>query len=177
MAVLDTQLKALAAAIAAATGARSALTTTDKTTFVAAINEIKTAVDALGTAEHTAADITARDALTGLVTGDRVFVTDASADATVTAGWAVYRWDGSAFLKLAEQESLDVAIVANLTFSQTATTLTVLSDVGTDAVLPWASATLAGLMVAADKVRHDDIAAQVATVEWENYTTYVNSVM
>jgi len=67
MANLDTQLKALASAIASATGSRANLNTTDKTTFVAAINEIKATVDALGTVEHTAADITARDALTGLV--------------------------------------------------------------------------------------------------------------
>lgn len=178
MANLDPQLKVIIDSITAGTGKRSDLNTTDKTTLVAAINEIKTAQDALGTVEHTAADITARDALTGLIVGDRVFVTDASADATVDAGWAVYRVQTTAptFLKMAEQESLDVAIVANLSAGTVdGTTYEVAIDTGTNITLPGANATEAGLMIAADKVRHDDIAAQVATVEAEDYATYVNT--
>jgi len=179
MAVLDTQLKAIIDSITAGTGKRSNLNTTDKTTLVAAINEIKTLVDALGTTEHTAADITSRDALVWLVAGDKVFVTDASADATVTAGWAIYRVQSTwpnVFLKMAEQESLDVTIVANLSAGvNDATSYEIAIDTGTNVIIPVATTTLAGLMSAADKIRHDDLSAQVATVEAADYTTYVNT--
>ena len=43
----------------------------------------------------------------------------------------------------------------NLTFSRNATTLTVLSDTGTDAVLPAATSSLSGVMSAADKAKLD----------------------
>lgn len=43
----------------------------------------------------------------------------------------------------------------NLTFSRTATTVTVVSDTGTDAVLPVATVTDAGVLSAADKVKLD----------------------
>ena len=56
-------------------------------------------------------DITERDGLTGLVKGDRVFVIDATDDSTVDDGWAVYIWDGAVFIKLAEEESMDVSLV------------------------------------------------------------------
>lgn len=45
----------------------------------------------------------------------------------------------------------------NLTFSRTATTVTVLSDTGADAVLPAASSTEAGVMSASDKAKLDGI--------------------
>lgn len=45
----------------------------------------------------------------------------------------------------------------NLSFSRTATSVTVLSDTGTDAVLPVADSTNAGVMSAADKVKLDGI--------------------
>jgi hypothetical protein len=46
---------------------------------------------------------------------------------------------------------------ANLTFSRTSTTVTVISDTGTDAVLPAADSTNAGVMLSADKVKLDAI--------------------
>jgi len=64
-----------------------------------------------------AANITARDGLS-LTANTLVYVTDASADATVTSGGALYFWDntGSTFIKVAEFESMDiVASWANLT--------------------------------------------------------------
>ena len=181
MATLNNSNKAIIDAIAAATWARSALTTTDKSTFVAAINEINSVVSTLGTTEHTAADIAARDNLTDLVTGDKVFVTDATGDATVNAGWAIYRvqsvWP-NVFLKMAEQESLDVAIVSNLSaWIVTWTTYEVEIDTGTNIVLPWATITDAWLMVAADKVEHDRISAEVTAVNNEDYTIYVNALI
>lgn len=42
--------------------------------------------------------------------GDTCFVTDASGDSTVTSGWAIYRYNGSAWAKIQEQEGLDVVI-------------------------------------------------------------------
>jgi len=56
------------------------------------------------------ADIPARNSLTGLLVNQLVFVTDATGDATVISGWAIYKWDGAAFLKIAEGESLDVQL-------------------------------------------------------------------
>ena len=54
------------------------------------------------------ADITARDALTEK--GGLVIVVDASADTTVASGTAGYSWDGSAWTKVFESESMDVSL-------------------------------------------------------------------
>ena len=69
-----------------------------------------TNLKALGSIKYTVADITARNSLTGLKTGDLVFVTDATTDATVNRGWAIYRYSSTRpnWLKIAENESLDV---------------------------------------------------------------------
>lgn len=98
--------------------------------------------------DYTVADIAARNALTGLNEGDRVFVTDASADATVDAGWAVYRFNGTNYEKIQEQESMDLVIQAstNLGITQTGASITITNDTGTDAVIPLADGTNAGLM-------------------------------
>lgn len=68
-------------------------------------------------------DITARDAL--VPTGSwQVFVRDASGDATVDAGGAMYLWDtvNSDWVKTAETESLDLALDwADLTGKPTST--------------------------------------------------------
>ena len=104
----------------------------------------------IGTSEYDVADITARNALTGLSTGDRVFVLDASADATVDAGWAIYVWRGAAFTKVAEQEGLDVVIGgADLAYTASPTQGVVTSSTGTDATLPAGTGTNAGLLVPA----------------------------
>jgi hypothetical protein len=57
-------------------------------------------------------DIAGRDAITGfdLFEGLAAYVVDASADPTVTAGAALYVYDGSAWQKIAEFESLDITI-------------------------------------------------------------------
>lgn len=64
---------------------------------------------AQGNANFVVADITARDALTP-ATGDTAWVTDASADGTVDSGAAQYVWDGSAWVKISEAESMDITI-------------------------------------------------------------------
>ena len=104
----------------------------------------------LGTTEYDVADITERNALTGLTIGDRVFVVDASADATLTSGWAIYVWRGAGFTKVAEEEGLDVSVGgANLSYTPSATQGVVVSSSGTNATLIAANATNAGLMVPA----------------------------
>lgn len=104
----------------------------------------------IGSSEYDVADITARNALTGLSTGDRVFVLDASADATVDAGWAIYIWRGSAFTKVAEAEGLDVVIAgADLAYTASATQGVVTSSSGTNATIPAADGTNAGLLTPA----------------------------
>lgn len=63
-----------------------------------------------------AADIAARDALAPeLVQAALVRVQDASADPTIAAGGALYAWnpDTLAWIKLAEDESLDLGSMAN----------------------------------------------------------------
>lgn len=100
--------------------------------------------------DFTAADITARDALSSLKVGDRVFVTDASADATVDAGWAVYRLQSTGpdvYEKIQEQESLDLVITAatNLSYTAAPASGTVVNDNGDDAVIPLVDGTNAGL--------------------------------
>lgn len=100
--------------------------------------------------DFTAADVAARDALTDLKVGDRVFVTDASADGSVDAGWAVYRLQSTGpnvFEKIQEQESMDLVISASTNLSYTAgpASGTVNSDNGTNATIPLADGTNAGL--------------------------------
>ena len=62
------------------------------------------------------ADIAARDALTGDALTGLVFVIDATADATVDAGAAMYAWDATlnsnagGWVKIAEHESLDIDV-------------------------------------------------------------------
>lgn len=107
--------------------------------------------------DYTAATIPARDAGTlipsgvPIKAGDRIFVTDATADATVDAGWAVYRVvsiSPDVFEKIQEQESLDLVITAatDLSYTPSPGQGTVVSSTGNDAVIPLADATNAGLM-------------------------------
>jgi hypothetical protein len=104
----------------------------------------------LGTSEYDVANIAARNALTGLTTGDRVFVLDATGDATVASGWAIYVWRGGGFTKVAEAEGLDVvAGGADLSYTASATQGIVVSSTGTDATIPAANVTNAGLMIPA----------------------------
>jgi hypothetical protein len=104
--------------------------------------------DNIGSSEYDVLDIAGRNALTGLTVGDRVFVVDASADATVDAGWAIYVWRGVGFTKVAEQEGLDVVIGGtDLSYTASATQGVVVSSSGSDAVVPAANDTNAGLMV------------------------------
>lgn len=104
----------------------------------------------LGTTEYDVANITARNALTGLTTGDRVFVVDATGDATVDSGWAIYVWRGGGWTKVAEEEGLDVvAGGADLSYTASPTQGVVTSSSGTDATIPAANGTNAGLMVPA----------------------------
>lgn len=100
--------------------------------------------------DYTVANITARDALTDLAVGDRVFVSDASADGTVTSGWAIYRVASIGpivYEKIQEQESMDMSITAatNLSITRDAASATIESDTGTNAVIPLADGTNAGL--------------------------------
>lgn len=106
-----------------------------------------------GTSEYRVADITARNALNStLSAGDRVMVDDATGDATVSTGWALYQWLASnTWRKIAEQESLDISVggATNLAYSPGAGNGVVTSDTGTDATIPAADGTNAGLMVPA----------------------------
>lgn len=107
----------------------------------------------LGTSQYRAADIAARNALdSGMSAGDRVMVDDATADGTVAAGWALYQWLSSGvWRKIAEAESLDITVGGdtNLAYSASPTNGVVTSDTGTDATIPAADGTNAGLMVPA----------------------------
>lgn len=112
----------------------------------------------IGSTEHQVADIAARDALaSNLSVGDRVYVTDASSDATVDSGWAIYTYMNPGFTKVAEEEGLDVSGggSTNLSYTPSPTNGTVVSSTGTDATLPASNATNAGLMVPADKNKVD----------------------
>lgn len=118
-------------------GTRYQMTADQIATFVGAIQD------------YTAADIAARDALTSLNVGDRVFVVDASADATVGSGWAVYRVGSTGpitYDKVQEQESLDVTVSgSNLGYTAAPGQGTVTNSGGSNAVIPLADGTNAGL--------------------------------
>jgi hypothetical protein len=53
-------------------------------------------------------NIAARNALSGMVEGDECWVINATADVTVTSGAARYLYNGAAWVKTAESESMDV---------------------------------------------------------------------
>ena len=151
-------------------GAFTGAIITDNVSVKTALQELETAVEALPTrVQLVVADIAARDALTG-ATGDIVFVTDASADVTVTAGSAFYIWSGVAWVKFSEGESLDV--VTNLAVAnQTITTLDITSSSGADVTVPQAVADsvlgandgTAGLLNAADKLKLDGLGGYAET--------------
>lgn len=105
----------------------------------------------VGTSEYEVATIAARNALTGLSVGDRVMVNDATGDATVASGWAIYVYRGvSTWTKMAEQEGLDVVVGGcDLSYTSGAANGIVVSSSGADATLPAAAASIAGLMVPA----------------------------
>jgi hypothetical protein len=104
----------------------------------------------LGTSEYSVANIAARNALTGVTTGDICYVVDATGDATVNSGWAVYMWQGAAWSKISEQESIDVvAGGTDLTYTASPTNGVVVSSTGTDATIPLGTGTNAGLLAPA----------------------------
>lgn len=119
----------------------------------------------LGTSQYRVADITARNALdAGMSVGDRVMVDDASADVTVTSGWALYQWLSSGvWRKIAEAESLDISVggATNLAYSPGAANGVVTSDTGADATIPAGDGTNAGLLVPAqfNKLGHLTVTA------------------
>jgi len=74
------------------------------------INTLERAL-AANTQMHFADTIEARDKIRGLIPGDKVHVTDASADETVEKGWAEYIYGPDfTFRKIAEGEGLDLII-------------------------------------------------------------------
>lgn len=74
------------------------------------VNTIERAL-AANTTTYFADDIEARDALRGLIPGDRVIVLDATGDETVSKGAATYvHMPDLSFRKLAEDESMDLVL-------------------------------------------------------------------
>lgn len=59
---------------------------------------------------HMVEDIAGRDEMGDLFVGKTVYVKDATGDETVNRGGAYYIWDGLAWLKTSESESLDVVL-------------------------------------------------------------------
>lgn len=117
----------------------------------------------LGTSQYSVADIAARNALTGITTGDIVYVVDASADATVDVGWAVYMWQGAAWSKISEQEGIDVvAGGSDLTYTASPSNGVVASSTGTDATIPLGTGTNAGLLAPAQFTKLGNIAVTQA---------------
>ena len=89
--------------------------------------------------DFTAPDLAGRDALTDPFVGDRIFVTDASADPDVDAGWAIYRLQSvgpNVYEKVQEQESMDVLISVDLGYTAGATSGTITNTAGASAVIP-----------------------------------------
>ena len=118
----------------------------------------------IGTSEYDVANIAARNALTGISTGDRVFVVDATGDATVSSGWAIYQWHSGAWTKVGEAEGLDiVAGGADLSYTVSPTQGVVVSSSGNDATIPAANGTNAGLMLPAQVTKVGYLAVTAAT--------------
>ena len=119
----------------------------------------------LGTSQYDAATITARNALTGLTAGDRVFVTNATGDATVSSGWAIYIFmSAGVWTKVAEQESMDVIAgsITDLSYTAGAGSGIVVSSDGVDATIPAVDAINAGLSLPAHKAKLDFLTVTAA---------------
>lgn len=115
-----------------------------------------------GTAEIRVADIAERDTREGeMEIGDYVFVLDATADPTVSLGWARYKLQESGFVKTGEQESLDLVYEKKGEGSGTKTTISsatytlVIGDKGV--WLPFSSPTPQQLIIPNDSTVDFDI--------------------
>lgn len=120
----------------------------------------------IGTNEYRVADITARNALNSQMSlGDSVLVDDATGDATVNTGWAIYQWLASnTWMKVGEQEGLDVSAGgANLAYTAGAGNGIVTSDSGSDATIPAVTASEAGLSLPAHKAKLDFLTVTAGT--------------
>jgi hypothetical protein len=118
----------------------------------------------VGTSQFTVADIAARNALTGLSLGDQIYVTDATADATVITGWAIYRYNGSGFTKVLEQEGIDaVSASANLAYAAGPVSGSIANSNGTGFAIPSVDGTNAGLALPAHKTKLDFLTVTSAT--------------
>lgn len=119
----------------------------------------------IGTSQFEVATITARNALANVSIGDRVFVVDATGDATVGTGWAIYVYRASStWTKMAEQEGLDVVVGgANLGYTSGASNGVVTSSTGSSATLPLATAAIAGLETPASFTKLGFITVTAAT--------------
>ena len=94
--------------------------------------------------------IAERDALTDLFSGKVVHVVDATADSTVTSGWAEYIYNGTAWIKTTEKESLDIVLEwANIQNKPTTFTPSAHTHLGSEITSAVAEATHA---INADKV-------------------------
>lgn len=66
----------------------------------------------------------------------------------------------------------------NLSFSRTSTTVTILSDTGTDAILPIATTTLAGILTAGDKIKLDALPTLTGVASGSlNLGTFTGSII
>jgi len=90
--------------------------TTDLSIWLYSVNsaawaEVQGAGGGGTSADRTVADFAALNALTDMIDGEEVFVSDASGDATVDTGWAKYKYilSTTTWQKIAEEESLDQA--------------------------------------------------------------------
>jgi hypothetical protein len=124
-------------------GVQYKMTSDQISTFVGAVKDLTATTYANMLAGTFVGGVTAK-------AGDRCFIAAPSTDPTVTTGWAIYRITSIAPIvvaKIQEQESMDLSInvVTNLTVTVGAASVTVNSDTGTDAVIPLATASLAGL--------------------------------
>jgi hypothetical protein len=124
----------------------------------------------IGTSQYRVANIAARNGLdSGMSVGDRVMVDDATGDANANggqSGWALYQWLSSGvWRRIADERSLDITVggATNLAYSPGAANGVVTSDTGTDATIPAADGTNAGLLLPAQFVKLGHLAVSAAT--------------
>jgi len=117
--------------------------------------------------DHSVATFGDLTSVSGAKIGDRVFVADATGDAEVDSGWAIYRVNAVtptlAYDKVQEQECLDVTDVVNLGYTPGATSGTITNSAGDTAVIPSVNATEAGLATPAMLNASHDAASAAGT--------------
>jgi hypothetical protein len=140
-------------------GTFTGATIVDNRTIKQAFQDIETALENIPTKKQDVVANYASLPSSNQQAGDIAYVVDATGDPTVESGAAMYIWNGSAWVKVAELGAIDIVTDLSVT-NITGTTLDIASSTGTDATVPAATNTTAGLLTATRFVEIDTLVSR-----------------